>query len=46
MHLRSNFMNTIPPTKLTSLHVAVYFVSHIYGLLKKVKEAIEEMDDS
>ena len=44
--MRNNFMNTIPPTKITSLHVAVYFVRDIYGLLKKVKEAIEEMDDS
>ena len=39
-------MNTIPSNKLTSLHIAVYFVRDVYGLLEKVKEAIEEMNDS
>ena len=43
MKLRNNCMNTIPSTKLTSLHVAVYFVRDIYGLLDKVNGAIEDM---
>ena len=44
--MRNNSMNTIPSTKLTSLHIAVYFVRDVYRLLAKVNKAIQEMDDS